>query len=181
MAEAGAQCKDSVNTSGGDARNLPITQTNSFKVIEGGEKEMTKSLRKKLQSLLMNDDKAQVGALYAVFFAAIIILAIIIIFTFIPGIGTTVEQSTPRTPAYCTIQTNASTCANSTVSGGSWNASDTYNPNAAALRTASGSSVWTSTSGMLKVAIIIGIVVIILSSLFGIFQARKQQGGGGGM
>jgi hypothetical protein len=33
---------------------------------------------------------------------------------------------------------------------------------------------------MLKVTIIIGLVVIILGALFGIFQARKGAGGGGG-
>ncbi len=128
-----------------------------------------KSMKAKFNKMLkvFEDESAQVGALYAVFFAAIIILAIIIIFTFVPGIGSTVEQSTPQAPAYG-------------QPGGDWNASDTNNPNAAALRTSSGASIWTSTSGMLKVAIIIGIVVIILSSLFGIFQARKAAGGGGG-
>lgn len=122
-----------------------------------------------------------VGTLYAVFFAAIVVLAIIIIFTFIPGIGSTVEQSTPASPAYCTNTTNATTCAASLVRGGVWNATDTNNPNQAALATSSGAAIWTSTSGMLKVAMIIGIVVIILGSLFAIFRTRRQEGGGGGM
>ncbi len=136
---------------------------------------MTKSITKKAiemgKKMLKNEDAQMggVGTLYAVFFAAIVVLAIIIIFTFIPGIGSTVEQSTPAAPAYG-------------QPGGDWNASDTANPNAEALKTSSGAAIWTSTSGMLKVAMIIGIVVIILGSLFAIFAARREgpQGGGGG-
>ncbi len=149
---------------------------------------MTKSVTKKIQcvaSKFLKNEKAQmggVGTLYAVFFAAIVVLAIIIIFTFIPGIGSTVEQSTPAAPAYCTNTTNPTVCAASQIPGGEWNASDTNNPNSEALKTSSGAAIWTSTSGMLKVAMIIGIVVIILGSLFAIFAARRaeQQGGGGG-
>jgi hypothetical protein len=126
---------------------------------------------KRLGEKFMNDTEAQmggVGTLYAVFFAAIVILAIIIIFTFVPGIGMSVQQSTPAAPAYGQL-------------GGEWNSSDAANPNQAALQASSGAAIWTSTSGMLKVAVIIGIVVIILGSLFAIFQARQsQQGGGGG-
>lgn len=151
---------------------------------------MTKSMNKKVQSIaskFMKNSDAQMGGvstLYAVFFAAIVVLAIIIIFTFIPGIGSTVEQSTPAAPAYCTNGTNPTVCAASLISGGEWNASDSNNPNAAALKTSSGAAIWTSTSGMLKVAMIIGIVVIILGSLFAIFAARRAEqagGGGGGM
>lgn len=130
----------------------------------------------------MDDSEAQMGGvatLYAVFFAAIVVLAIIIIFTFIPGIGSTVQVSTPNAPPYCTNQTDATGCAKSLVPGGEWNASDSMNPQAAALQTASGSSIWAGTSGMLKVAMIIGIVVIILGSLFAIFSQRKPGGGGG--
>jgi len=134
---------------------------------------MTKSITKKAiafgKKFLKNEDAQMggVGTLYAVFFAAIVVLAIIIIFTFIPGIGSTVEQSTPAAPAYG-------------KPGGAWNASDAANPNAAALQTSSGAAIWTSTSGMLKVAMIIGIVVIILGSLFAIFAARRAEAGGGG-
>jgi hypothetical protein len=133
---------------------------------------MTKSIPKKIIGMgkkLMKDDKAQmggVGTLYAVFFAAIVVLAIIIIFTFIPGIASTVSQSTPTTPKYG-------------LPGGEWNASDAANPNAVALQTSSGASIWSSSAGMLKVAMIIGIVVIILGSLFAIFQARQAAPGGG--
>lgn len=169
-----------------------INPSNSYRtlfisVISEVKNKMTKSINKKIQgvaSKFLKNDKAQmggVGTLYAVFFAAIVVLAIIIIFTFIPGIGSTVEQSTPAAPAYCTNATSAATCAASQVPGGQWNSSDTNNPNAAALKTSSGAAIWTSTSGMLKVAMIIGIVVIILGSLFAIFAARKaEQGGGGG-
>ena len=134
---------------------------------------MVKSINKKISALaakFVNDENAQgggVGTLYIVFFAAIVILAIIIIFTFVPGIGSTVEMSTPAMPAYG-------------QPGGDWNASDSANPNQAALQTASGASIWTSLSGMLKVAAIIGVVVIILASLFGIFQSRQAPPGGGG-
>ena len=132
---------------------------------------MTKSITKKTIEMgkkFLDNSEAQmggVGTLYAVFFAAIVVLAIIIIFTFIPGIGSTVEQSTPAAPAYG-------------KPGGAWNSSDTANPNAEALKTSSGAAIWTSTSGMLKVAIIIGIVVIILGSLFAIFAARKADESG---
>lgn len=122
---------------------------------------------KKLVDKFFSEQKAQIGTLYMVFFAAIIILAIIIIFTFIPGIGSTVARSTPTPPAFGTP-------------GGEWNASDATNPNAAALNTSSGAAVWTSTSGMLLVAITIGIVVIILAALFGIFAQRRPGGGTGG-
>ena len=134
---------------------------------------MVKSLYVKAKNLfnkLMNDSEAQmggVGTLYAVFFAAIVVLAIIIVFTFIPGIGSTVEQSTPAAPAYG-------------QPGGDWNASDPANPNQAGLVASSGAAIWGSTSGMLKVAMIIGVVVIILGSLFAIFAARRQEGTGGG-
>ncbi len=134
---------------------------------------MTESITHKAIRLgkeFLDEQKAQmggVGTLYAVFFASIVVLAIIIIFTFVPGIGSTVEQSTPRAPAYG-------------QPGGDWNASDTANPNQAALVVSSGAAIWGSTSGMLKVAIIIGIVVIILGSLFAIFAARRGGGGGGG-
>lgn len=143
---------------------------------------MTKSINRKIESFLKNT-KAQmggVGTLYAVFFAAIVVLAIIIIFTFVPGIGSTVEQSTPAMPAYCTNTTTAASCEASLINGGGWNSTDTNNPNQAALQTASGASIWTSLSGMLKVAAIIGVVVIILVALFGIFQSRQQPGGGTG-
>ena len=140
--------------------------------VQVGDNLMTKSIYKKAAAMTKNlfgDEKAQVGTLYMVFFAAIIVLAIIIIFTFIPGIGSTVEQSTPTAPAYG-------------QPGGDWNSSDTANPNAAALKKASGAAIWTSTSGILLVAVIIGIVVIILAALFGIFRSRSAQPPeGGGM
>lgn len=246
-----------------------------------------------MNKLLKNDD-AQVGTLYMVFFAAIIVLAIIIIFTFIPGIGSIVEQSTPAPPAYghpggdwnatatdvqasgtftftgnvsngdvvnitsgssvyhlefnttahstivCVtanciavnltglagqvfqegyrapqnltnaINNNASLAALVTAVNGSNVSTLTAvttgtlgnnivlsdnsakvtssglsggtdgNPNAAALRKASGANIWASTSGILLVAIIIGIVVIILAALFGIFRNRNQPRGGAG-
>ncbi len=134
---------------------------------------MTKSIYAKAKGMFKHfstDESGQmggVGTLYAVFFAAIVVLAIIIIFTFIPGIGSTVEQSTPAAPAYG-------------QPGGSWNASDDANPNQAGLVASSGAAIWGSTSGMLKVAMIIGVVVIILGSLFAIFQSRGGQGGVGG-
>lgn len=130
---------------------------------------MTKSITKKLESFLKNHEAQMggVGTLYAVFFAAIVVLAIIIIFTFIPGIGSTVQQSTTAPPAYG-------------QPGGEWNSTNDSNPNAAGLRASSGAAIWGSTAGMLKVAMIIGVVVIILGSLFAIFQSRGGGGTGGG-
>jgi len=89
---------------------------------------------------------------------AIGVLGLIIIYTVIPLVGSEMDQAVVL-PG-CTDNTNATTCSNSTSTGGAWNSSVNSDvPTAVGL--------WTSIAGILKVAAFITIIGGFLRTLQG--------------
>lgn len=124
---------------------------------------MVKSLEKKLRTFIetqmaaLSDEKANVGTMYAVFFSIIVLAAIIVVVQFVPVIGYNVESAT------------------SIPSGSQWNSTTNTN-------ILTGSSLWGTAGGIVKVVVIIALISIALIALFGIIQIRRGGGGeGGGM
>lgn len=116
-----------------------------------------KGLRKFIadKKLMLKDETANVGTMYAVFFAIIVLAAIIVVVQFVPVIGYEVEN------------------AQVIPSSSQWNGTT----NTAIL---SGSSLWGTAGGIVKVVVIIALISIALIALFGIIQIRRGGGGGGG-
>lgn len=103
---------------------------------------------------LWSDESGNVGVLMQVFMAAIIIAAIVVAFQLVPTIGFNVESAT-TIPS--TSQWNSTTNANIVT----------------------GPSLWGSSGGMLRAAVIIGVAALALFALFGLFMRGK--GGKDGM
>lgn len=134
---------------------------------------MTKSFGNKIRSLtskLQRETSGQahsVGAMYAIIFMIVLVFIAVVLFTFIPGMGSTIATAVPAPPAYG-------------KTGGEWNATDSANPNQAALAASSGVSIWVSSSGMFKIAIIIVILALVIAALLGMLQMRRTGGSEGG-